>query len=88
MPHPSSAEVKNKWYRYASIRPIRLNREIYLMSLEEHALLSPVLPLTNNITICDNSLITLGCGGEESNMDTGNFNLRRSQVRKMGNIRS
>jgi len=36
---PFSAEVKNKWQIYASIRPMRLNREIYLMSMAEQTLL-------------------------------------------------
>jgi hypothetical protein len=63
MPPPPSAEVKNKWYRYASIRPIGLHGEIYLMSLAEQALLSPVVPLTNIITIGKTSLITWWQGG-------------------------
>lgn len=45
MPRPVSAEVKNMWYRNASIRSIRLQGEIYIMSLTEQALPSPVVPL-------------------------------------------
>jgi len=44
MPPAPSGEVKNKWQIYASIRSMRLNREIRLMSLAEQALLSPVVP--------------------------------------------
>jgi hypothetical protein len=60
MPTPSNAEVKNKWQRYASIRPMRLHGVIYLMSLTEQALLPRVVTLTNIITTVETSLITWG----------------------------